>query len=272
VFNATINNFASYNPAKADTYTEATSMAKDKASLPQHLVKARNTQTLANWQNLQSTVPGACLVHSLRKIHQVCGTVLFNQPAQSVFSQWDLISTSLVNLFDIKPFTEASATGAYTERKNGCIGEIGLILDVPAQNIYGTHSADVYVDNDAGVDHSADANTHKRHKNTDQLADHLKVGINHTKQKIAGEFSRFVTPTQLLNETKNYNEVLVIGRDAININFGEKQTGAVKVKGILSARTKKFTDPDKEQRAQREHMEAIEKLQAANPGLKVFTF
>jgi hypothetical protein len=80
-----------------------------------------------------------------------------------------------------------------------------------------------------------------------------------------------VTPKQLLIDTKNYNEVLVIGREAVNINFGEKQTGAVKVKGILSARITKFTDPDKVQRAQCEHMEAIEKLQAVNPNLKVFT-
>jgi hypothetical protein len=237
-----------YNPEMADTYEKTSSLA-------QQTIAVRNAVSPSNWDRL--TVP-TLLVHSISENNQNHGTELFEQPAQELFSKWDLISTSLINVSNVGAFSDVPLRdNNYVERFTGCYGDISLILEVPSQNIYGAHAADVWVDNFAGE------------TDPEGLADHLKSNINFLNKPVEDGFSRFVSPTRLLAETKNYNEVLVMGRNDVNIHAGEKATGNIKVLGILSARSKKYLAPEREKQAQLAHEKNIERLLAVNDGLMV---
>lgn len=231
-----------------------TRLSDSKTSLPSlisQLSGARSEITFAAWKSLQESSPGSCIVHALQAMHQ--DGPLFDASAQSVFAGWDVISASLIDLTAISEFPAELHPGG-TSRNNQMIGEIGFILDVPAQNIYGTHSKDNKFDNHVGT---------VSEKDPSELSRRLhKEGV-----------SRFVSPKEMLDgRSGDYNELLIIGREGVNIHAGEPATKEIKVVGILSARTDKYPDGPEEDRQQKHHMELIKKIQHVNPELKVFSF
>jgi hypothetical protein len=260
-----------YEPIAQDTCVKTNprvlqSASDTQPSLGEHIIGARNSKTISEWHNLKSVLPGALMVHGIQSSFTEEDTRLYRESAQSVFSTWDIFSTSLVNVSSIKAF---SKSGDDQERTTGCYSNVGIVLDVPAQNIYGTHGSDVYVENHIGVANKASNDGVV--ENPHALADHLKSGINELGEKVDGGFSRFVPPAQLLQETEDYNEVLVIGRPHVNLHSGEKPTGEVKAVGIWAVQNYKMGDPDLDAGRQAYLADSVEKLKLLNPGLPVIT-
>jgi len=151
-------------------------------------------------------------------------SVLLTERADAVFSSWDIFSTSFI---DVK----------YLLRS---ICPVGLILQVPKQNIIGTHPHDVWFPTHLGSAKDKKKYSSKAAK-TGSLSHALATGVD-LKGRIVNDlpekYRRLMSPTNLAEMQwamgAPYNEVLVIGRSDVNVYSGLPATRKVKVVGIFS--------------------------------------
>lgn len=238
----------------------ATKERPNTSSFAQRLANVRNPlNTLSAWAALK---PDVVLVHSLRSQK----SLLFQKPAEEVFSQWDMISTSLVNVKNIAPFPKQWEPGVDTDRVTGCFDDVSLVLDVAPQNIIGTHHKDVWFPNHAGVSRSGKV------RNSYALADRVRSGIGKHRKVVQGGFDQLVTPDTLLRPSRDdFNEVLIVGREGVNTYTDLKPTQNVKVVGILVAPKHKSGEASVELRDSMQRTKMIAALQELNAALRNVT-
>lgn len=150
--------------------------------------------------------------------------------AESILSSWDIISTSLVDLKDIKPLTKI-------KRYTGMYCTTALILDVRCKIFLGTHPTDVWFPNHIGRenDYAAgriiDASALSRRYSGEGKEDY----------HCEGGYQRLLTPQSLLSEDKktrsieSHNEVLIIGRPGVKLYAGLPATQRIRVRKIVVA-------------------------------------
>ncbi|AEX50978.1 hypothetical protein GRAQ_00126 [Rahnella aquatilis CIP 78.65 = ATCC 33071] len=149
--------------------------------------------------------------------------------AESLLNSWDIISTSLVDLKDIKPLTKI-------KRYTGMYCTTALILDVPVQNILGTHPTDVWFPNHIGRKNDYAAG---RIIDASALSRAIFRGEGKDDYHCEGGYQRLLTPQALLSEDKktrsveSHNEVLIIGRPGVKLYAGLPATQSIRVRKIV---------------------------------------
>lgn len=179
--------------------------------------------------------PSRALVHTIRGSYLGLGsrmppTPLLTNPAADLFRGWDVVSASLVDLNRMSP-AEADLSA-----DTMAFGELVLVLDVPIQNILGTHARDTSFPNHIGT--LADTWAKPPVKNSYALVDAINSGqTKHANRKVAGGFNQICTPSELLGRSarimSNYNEVLLVGKPDVNIYQGLKPTGLIRVCDVM---------------------------------------
>lgn len=167
-----------------------------------------------------------CLIHSVSSNNY--STPLFKGSANAILSKWDVISCSLVNYANRGDANFSSdANGAHP---------IHLELDVPVQNILGTHSSDVAFPNHAGRKFNSPTG---KVLDSSALTRHIFKGINRFSLKIDSHngyaniinFQDFIVKC-FSSRGMGHNEILLIGRPGINLYRDMPCTRMIKVKGI----------------------------------------
>lgn len=168
---------------------------------------------------------------------------LLTNSAEKLFDNWDVISTSLVDLGSI--IQSAKINKNVASQYNGSMGfnlgnglydycKIGLVLDVPIQNILGTFDKDAWFPNNVGTDRGKviDASLlSERIFKGEQSLQQIN-GKPKRENFIPGGFNQIKNSAELQRHTACYNEVLIIGRPGINIYQGLPATRKIKVKAI----------------------------------------
>lgn len=201
------------------------------------------------------------------------------RPAERVFEGWDVISTSLANLVDTcslefdldHRLAITSKMRKNTEKCNKKFYEMGLLLQVPPQNILGTHEHDVWFPNHIGSDrNSAPRGTPKNRKfleNGYKLADAIFSGKSKDgRHDVAGGYNKIVPAKDIINsKLDTYNEILVVGRPGVSMHF--KPTGNIKVLGA-------FYDPKRSPTSQELARvgTVFGTLKRNNPGIRFFGY
>ncbi|MBF8756175.1 hypothetical protein [Pseudomonas guariconensis] len=223
----------------ADEFKVRRGVTSPRFSLDPHV-----DRTLYTWEDINER--GLYLVHavSLQKYHW---GDLSKMPAEEALKNWDVFSTSLIAVdkanFSWHP--EAGQPGWATQLAT----RVGLLLEVPPQNILGAFNRDVWFPT-----HANDTRY--------ELAQRILSGEGKRGYKVKGGYQKIVPPTALLSSGGAYNEVLVVGRPGTCIHFSP--TGNVKVLGIAYS----FYN-SRGTRHEREDWALISKLKRKNPGLKV---
>lgn len=185
---------------------------------------------LKSWQSLPRNY---VLVHTFEGTQ----SPFYKHRAETLLNSWDVISTSLVDLNDIKPGSKT------TPRYTGMFFTIALILEVPVQNILGTHPTDVWFPNHIGRQHNKPSG---RVKDPSALSRAIFRGEGKDRRHYEGGYQKLLTPSALLSEDKKvrknhtHNEVLVIGRPGIRIYPGLPATQNIRVRKILIAEKRKI--------------------------------
>lgn len=185
-----------------------------------------------------------CLFHGVRDPN----SILCRQNAQETLNTWDVISTSFcLNIL------------------KDSIYPVGLLLAVMPQNILGTHAYDIWFPNHIGTDLDRSGTVYPNDMiRAASLTKALRTGIDKRggdSIQYQGGFRKLMNPADLNKEQHNrgrkYNEVLVVGREGVNIYDGFNATREIKVLGIFDG--------------SRGRSSAVsEGLQRANPFLNVF--
>lgn len=210
---------------------------------------------------------GLFLVHTVRDLH-LNSSPLLSGRAESIFSNWDMISTSLVD--GDHPFS------IRTHWAN-----VGFILAVPAQNIIGTFEKDVSFPNHAGIDKQTNevinsyALVDSYLNGINKQGKHPRYGrpqVNERGQSFYQEkntYRRVVSPEELLRHqcTSLHNEVLVVGRSHIRTHETLPATQPVNVVGLYASFVGgRYKGKERDKEAAHR---TIEQLLQLNPSLPV---
>lgn len=179
-------------------------------------------KTLNSWRTLPENF---LLVHAFEGAE----SPFCQHRAESLLKSWDIISTSLVDLKDIKPLTKI-------KRYTGMYCTTALILDVPVQNILGTHPTDVWFPNHVGRKNGYAGG---RIIDASALSRAIFQGEGKDGYQCEGGYQRLLTPQALLSEDKkrrhieSHNEVLIIGRPGVKLYAGLPATQTIRVRKIV---------------------------------------
>ncbi|MCL8308129.1 MULTISPECIES: hypothetical protein [Pseudomonas] len=213
--------------------------ASPRFSLDPHI-----DRTLRTWEDINEH--GLYLVHAvnLQKYHW---GDLSKMRAEDALKQWDVFSTSLiaVDKADLSWHPEADKPGWGTQLATG----VGLLLEVPPQNILGAFKRDVWFPT-----HANDTRY--------EFAQRILSGEGKRGYQVKGGYNKVIPPVALLNSGDTYNEVLVVGRPGTSVHF--TPTANVKVLGIVYSFYNAIGA-----RQEREDWALIARLQRMNPDLKV---
>jgi len=179
-----------------------------------------NSTALADWEDLGDD---RIIVHAVRSRYRTTSP-LFKKQAQKVLEEWDVISTSLVDTGLIKANKSAGVGDRYT----GLGYSVGFILKVPPQNIIGTHPHDVSFPNHLKGRKLADAFFSGTSANADNELKHPHYNLLMSPDKLLSQRNRMI-----LKKEADYNEVIIVGRENINVYEGYGVTRKVEVKGIV---------------------------------------
>lgn len=92
------------------------------------------------------------------------------------------------------------------------------------------------------------------------LADHIASGINLAGQLKGGSFRHLFTPDEVMRETQDFNEVLVVGRpDAVRLYDDYPSTGKIEVEVIC-----KMVGLNNDYN----ELDIYQRLLACNPGIR----
>lgn len=198
-------------------------------------ISDKNLQT---WK--KESLPYGCeIVHAIL----LETSTLMSNPAEKLFESWDVISTSLVDIGNITQRAKINkniASQYKGERgfqlDNGLYQwcKIGLVLDVPIQNILGTFDGDAWFPNNIGTEKGRvfDASLlSERIFNGGQELPKIN-GQPRREKFIPGGFNQIKNSAELQRSPSKYNEILIIGRPGINIYQGLPATKPIKVKAI----------------------------------------
>lgn len=227
---------------------------------------------LSKWRNLKDS---QVLIHTINPAY-VNRSPLFLKDACSVFRQWDVLSSSLIDLDKVKRFRDKNGKNDKIEklraweelrRDNGLFFEIGFILDFAPQNILGTFAEDVWFPNHAGVNN----------RNTYALTDAIfsgngKPGGRHAWPGENGHsYNKINSPKYILNRSDlhRHNEILVVCKPFINIYPGLPPTKPLKIKGIIYAPERVTGHPLFRGMERKGKYRVINKLAALNPGIPI---
>jgi hypothetical protein len=198
--------------------------------------------------------------------------------AEHVFNSWDVISCSLVDIKKMRKHARDNhelASYEHEDIETGLWFELGFVLDVPPQNILGTHSRDVWFPNHAGMGARWDAG--KNGPRTWALVDAilsgrgLPGGEHAWPAKTGHSYNRIRTPDDILHHSdmSKHNEILVIGKSDINIYSGFKPTGKIKVSAIIVAAQYRTGHALFSRALDDERLRNLNKLRRVNPTLPV---
>lgn len=195
------------------------------------------------------------IVHSLTiRGHGETSPLLY-QNAENLFASWDIISASLITFRDMNKFKQRHVSKEWI--RGGCFGDINFVLKVPPQNILGAFTKDIWFPNHAGVNKNT-----REVINPNALTDAIFNGYGVRRQRLVSRYNNNIpSPSQLLSETKLYNEILLIGRSNINYHKGLPATNRIKVLGIYIAPADKSISAD--------YRKYIPILKNNNPGVPV---
>jgi hypothetical protein len=223
---------------------------------------------LDKWRELGDDIK---LIHTIKDDY-LKTSELGVKSAESVFNSWDVISCSLISLKKaskiIKSDGEGLASWETTRSATGLFFELGFIMDVPVQNILGTHSHDVWFPNHAGT----------KNNNTWALVDAVisgkgyRGGENKWPSKSGHSYNRIETPEHIMRFTdfsESHNEVLVVGKQNINIYPGYKPTDKIKVSAIVVAQQYQSGHSLFSRGAKDELSKKLHILRKVNPSIKV---
>jgi hypothetical protein len=229
---------------------------------------------LEQWRRLDET--DMLIVHCVSP--QYFDSAEFNHfEAESVFKRWDVISASLIT-HQVK-YGGKDGKVKYT----GMYGELGFVLDVPPQNILGTHYRDVYFPNHIGTPKYFGAGKYKRKEDSWKLADATFSGVGknigiagfgHDKAawpiNEGNPYNIIEAPIDILFKSNRarHNEILIIGKPGVSLHHGYPPSQEIKVKAIIVGERNSDSNFTSLQR-KHELDVAIEKLSKANPGLRV---
>ncbi|MBU9840119.1 hypothetical protein J1780_09145 [Rahnella aceris] len=201
-------------------------------------IKARNLQKSATLQSWAVLPERHVLVHTF----ELQESPFCRQDAASLFNSWDVFSTSLVDLNDIKKFTTESF------RYTGMYHNIALVLDVPRQNILGTFPRDVWFMNHAGRE---GCNPQGRVLQPYGLVECIQSGRGVGDFRCEGGYQQLLTPAALMTQDKvirnqfTHNEILIIGRQGLNLYDGLPATQSIRVTRVLGADKRQSPDYSK---------------------------
>ncbi len=219
-------------------------------SYPKYSTDKSVEHALCQWERLSEQ--NRFLVHAF-DIEKFERGDLSKRRAEEVFKTWDVFSTSLVDpqrIFRLRHRCQKIGAAVSTQ----VFGEVGLILDVPAQNILGTFPEDVMFP------------THLPAQDY-KFADAILNGISKLYSlKLVKKYNKVVSPDAIVGRTMFHNEVLVVGKPNVKIHF--KMTQPVKVRGIIYAPKCKGADNDRGA-ASFKRLKLIARLRQLNPGLGI---
>ncbi|CRY56555.1 Uncharacterised protein [Yersinia intermedia] len=146
-----------------------------------------------------------------------CASRFLGERFEDVISSWDIMSCSLLS------YSKGKGVGAFPTH---------LVLDVPYQNIIGTHLSDVYFPNHAG---KFEEQPTGRIINSYELVDRIlngqgvgNVALGSPYNKLE-YFKRFIQ----MMDPDCHNEILVVCKPELLIVKGVHKTGRVKLKDIV---------------------------------------
>lgn len=222
---------------------------EERSSGPKYSYDKKVERTLRQWERLAERK--RFLVHGV-SLDKFENGPLSKYPAEEVFKGWDVFSTSLIDLKRIARNRHRDQTKG-GDRYTQLFGEVGLLLEVPAQNILGAFPQDVLFP------------THFRSKGF-AFADAIFNGTSKVGWiKMVDRYNKVLSPDEVAGKTLLHNEVLVVGK--LNVKMYFPLTQAIKVVGILYAprcvggglRQMSF-----------ERMVLLSRLRQLNPGLDIF--
>ncbi|MGV3346214.1 hypothetical protein ACGVWS_10925 [Enterobacteriaceae bacterium LUAb1] len=180
---------------------------------------------LKSWENGLKRI-NFSIIHSIRGDNRE--SPLLQTNANVIFSEWDVISCSLVDYAN-RGDVDFSSYG------NG-VHPIHLELDVPIQNILGTHINDVAFPNHAGRKWG---NPTGKVLDSSALTRHIFNGINRFSLKIDSNkgYNQLIHFQDFIIKgfrpgPMGHNEILLIGRPNVNFYISLPCTGKIKLKGI----------------------------------------
>lgn len=162
--------------------------------------------------------------------------------AEDLFSQWDVLSSSLVGLEDVK---NIKREGGRDEFRKYMFRSVGFVLDVPVQNIIGTYPHDVAFPNHAGKEGNGPGGEMRTLEDRWKLSDAIlgRIELSNAEEPLTqGGYHELDYPDKLWGRTKEllykpyatpHNEILLIGRRDVLFHEGLKPTEPVKVRAVL---------------------------------------
>ena len=213
---------------------------------------------LKSWQVALNS--GYSLVHTLSAgggLSSRSGeSPLMKTRMDELFKNWDVISSSAI-----------CYTRNFYEAKN-ILGDgalnIHLDLNVPVQNILGTHTHDVWFPNHAGRENEQPQG---RVINPFALVDAINSGRS-KKDVVRGGFNKLIpfNKFETVGFKKGYNEILLVGRPGVSLYDGLPPSGMIKLKKIRYFPIKYLSAPLSPQlkRAMESDAIALEKIVRVN--------
>lgn len=224
---------------------------KPATAYPAYSCDKKVEKNLQKWGRISEM--GLCLVHAVGE-HALPDSKLFQGPAQSILSGWDVISTSLIHrrrLWAQVQIRNPNPKIARLPKKAARMyANVALILQVPPENILGTFPEDVLFPTHASAKNYEFANAILG----DRSAAHPLHG---------GAYTKIESPRTIMEKTGmglgKYNEILIVTRPNVRVHFSE--TKKVEVKGIIYTPGRFGFSP--------EDAEILQRLRELNPDLPV---
>lgn len=214
-----------------------------QAPTPRYSLDATLNNTLGAWENIAER--GFYLVHALT-LEKFEDGDLSKMKAEDALKRWDVFSTSLIAVK--KTPTGLNGLGEPGWGTQLACG-VGLLLEVPPQNILGAFRKDVWFP------------THAPTTNY-EFSKRILSGKGKAGFRVKGGYNQILPPESLVHKGDPYNEVLVVGRPGTRVHFA--QTGETKVVGIIYSQHSQMGNG-----FELANWNLIHKLQSRNPGLEV---
>lgn len=218
------------------------------AFLHENTIKACSKYTPGVVSDASKLASAKFIVHTIRDFQEE--SPLLTREAESLFSEWDVISTSLIK------------SGEYNKTQ---WADVGLILAVPPQNIISTFQRDVGFKNHAGVQSGRVVNSYA-------LADSYFRGEAKGGHKIpGGTYAVLDTPENILRTTPcgQHNEILIVGKSGVRIYEDFPATQKIRVCGIYYHLCVDRSKRRQDEISHSKNLRLINALLSVNPTLPV---
>jgi insecticidal toxin complex protein TccC len=254
-----------------------------KAEPVMHRFYSDNVKNLKEWADIG---PDLAIVHTLRLNDRYFPkpSALLKESANKLFSSWDAISTSLINLSDrdTKVLQKSSALEGNSEpatiersdrflsSKKITRGEIAFVLNVSPSNIIGTSAVDAFFPNHIG-------SGEKSIEGKGALAKAVFSGqlVVPDARKGVDTHYKISTPKQLILDQKNiadvrpYNEIIVMGKEGVVIHQSMGASKNLTVREIFILPEDRLPLVDGKPVLPEYLSQAVNSVRSANPGVKI---